>query len=94
MFSQDWPYLKRRACAGSASACRTSRSPRAASTSPAMPELALAEGLVDFCVLGEGEETLVELLDAIGSGRRSARGGGGSSTATGRDRPQRASARV
>ena len=69
MFSQDWPYLKR--------VLRRLRErfphiPIAAGGEhiTAMPEVALADGLVDFCVLGEGEETLVELLDAIGSGRR------------------------
>lgn len=68
MFSQDWPYLKR--------VLRRLRErlpnvPIVAGGEhiTAMPELALAEGLVDHCVLGEGEETLVDLLDAIGSGR-------------------------
>jgi anaerobic magnesium-protoporphyrin IX monomethyl ester cyclase len=63
MFSQDWPYVKRVLRALRA------RFPRALIVAggehvTALPEVVLEE-VVDYCVVGEGEETLVELLDAI-----------------------------
>lgn len=64
MFSQDWPHLR--------DLLRALRRklPRAAIVAggehvSALPELVLGDGSVDHCVLGEGEETFVELLEAL-----------------------------
>jgi radical SAM superfamily enzyme YgiQ (UPF0313 family) len=71
MFSQDWPYL--RGLVG-ALARRYPGVPIIAGGEhiTALPEFVLADSAVDHCVLGEGEETFVDLLDAIACGRSSA----------------------
>lgn len=68
MFSQDWPNVKRIL---SALRERFPGVPIAAGGEhvTALPEFCLSEGLVDHCVLGEGEETFVELIEALESGR-------------------------
>src|SRR5262249_55410666 len=68
MFSQDWPFQKR---VLGALRARFPRIPIVAGGEhvTALPELVLADGEVDHCVLGEGEETFVDLLDALHAGR-------------------------
>jgi anaerobic magnesium-protoporphyrin IX monomethyl ester cyclase len=68
MFSQDWPYLRRLVAA------LRRRHPHAPIVAggehiTALPEFVLGESAIDHCVLGEGEETMVDLLDALGTGR-------------------------
>src|SRR5688572_2977952 len=67
MFSQDWPYVKRVLRALRARFPRTLIVVGGEHVT-ALPEVVLEE-VVDYCVVGEGEETLVELLDAIRDGR-------------------------
>jgi radical SAM superfamily enzyme YgiQ (UPF0313 family) len=64
MFSQDWPYLRDllhqlRLCFPDVPIVAGGEHVTA------LPELVLKESTVDFCVSGEGEETLVELLEAL-----------------------------
>jgi anaerobic magnesium-protoporphyrin IX monomethyl ester cyclase len=70
MFSQDWGYVRR------LTAALKERFPAAVMIGggeaiTALPEYSLETGMLDHAVLGEGEETIVELLDALTSGRSS-----------------------
>ena len=68
MFSQDWPYVRELLALVRA---RFPHAPIIAGGEAinALPEFVLGESAVDHCVLGEGEETFVELLDALQAGR-------------------------
>lgn len=71
MFSQDWPHVR-----GILEALRrafpTTAIVAGGEHVTAMPEFILGEGTVDHCVLGEGEETFVDLIDALAGGRPTA----------------------
>jgi len=67
MFSHNWPNLRELVVAIRA------RFPHVAIVAggehaSALPELVLRESAVDYCVLGEGEETIVELLACLEHG--------------------------
>jgi anaerobic magnesium-protoporphyrin IX monomethyl ester cyclase len=68
MFSQDWGYVR-----GLTKALK-GRFPAAAIIAggeaiTALPEYSVESGALDYAVLGEGEECIVDLLDAIANGR-------------------------
>lgn len=68
MFSQDWPNLRDLLLRVRA------RFPGVAIVGggehvTALPEFCIGEGALDHCVLGEGEQAFVELLDAFDAGR-------------------------
>jgi radical SAM superfamily enzyme YgiQ (UPF0313 family) len=68
MFSQDWPYNRdligalRRSFPG---ACLVAGGEHIT----ALPEFVLEDSDLDHCVVGEGEETFLELLEALSQGR-------------------------
>lgn len=68
MFSQDWPYLR---ALIHALRVRFPLVPIVAGGEhiTALPEFVLQDSALDHCVLGEGEETFVDLLDALATGR-------------------------
>jgi radical SAM superfamily enzyme YgiQ (UPF0313 family) len=68
MFSQEWPWV-RPVVEALRARCPSALIVAGGEHVSALPEFVMGDSPIDVCVLGEGEDTIVDLLDALRTGR-------------------------